>query len=746
MPGSFTFDPPPAPLTGDATLVQVYRLDSANQYSHMPNIQCDSIVYREGAEVPVARFHYVLDDTGVADDWPSQWEQILRLSAIKIEPGHEGDTPEDWERYIVFPDDELVVIGFTPKGKPRLLFDGFAQAPQGNVGDHGQVVQFTASGVAIRLFDEPIHERLERNGDAPETEGVGNRVWVDGHSRFNPKIQGQSRGNCTPDNHNENPDDEDASFPIFLDPLIIPVGEDKPKATFFTLNKIARYLMGAKNGEEEWVENPDFSMVDRVLKGRRPKEGLNYFDPDDPESCDEEDIVIPEWDPTGKEWPKALESLLESQGFAMKFGLDQTADGLPRNYIDLYRKDGSSPYGVKEINYQQHRGDLSPDATNVSSIGIVRDYKDVANAVVVDTALDLVEISVILWPLFQGEDGDQLDTTAISFTMANLKGPGVTAIIRNKYRLWGADECGEGHYSMDGSWTIGDDPFDFAKLWPDKDDLPQYVRRRRPGRGTLVSKDSAGKPRKATLAISRDYAGEVGVLWDGSGTWQEVSGGWDSLPDRLGVYLKMENLERWSLGDSDKDQAKSKVLRVITSLVAPDSTNRRFFLRYTTVIEGDKRAVPLIARRNSSPLKYQRIKYSNTRDDFGNQFVHTSSPYADKATDKGEKVGDGMLIPIRDDRDRVKNFGGQVQRVHESVPLTGPIEIPYTTNAFTVGDQISRVNGRDISFTANLGSEQGEGPRYPYVVSYEWSFSGDRQTTVLQLSDRRGEPKSNGRR
>jgi hypothetical protein len=56
-----------------------------------------------------------------------------------------------------------------------------------------------------------------------------------------------------------------------------------------------------------------------------------------------------------------------------------------------------------------------------------------------------------------------------------------------------------------------------------------------------------------------------------------------------------------------------------------------------------------------------------------------------------------------------------------------------------VGDRIARINGRDISFQTNIGAGQGESPVYPMVVGLTWDFTGGRQATILQLTDRRAE-------
>ena len=120
MPASFDLDPYPAPLAGSAMPVGVYRYDPTlpadERYAVVPNVRCESIQYREGAEPPVARFRYVLDDSAAGSDLPAQFEDLWPLDA---------DGP-----YVVRNDDRIVVLGTTPSGRNRVLFDGFAQVPE----------------------------------------------------------------------------------------------------------------------------------------------------------------------------------------------------------------------------------------------------------------------------------------------------------------------------------------------------------------------------------------------------------------------------------------------------------------------------------------------------------------------------------------------------------------------------------------------------------------------------------------
>jgi hypothetical protein len=227
MPGSFNFDPYPVPLSGNAVPVGVFRYDPAApidlQYAVLPNVQCESIQYREGPEPPVARLSYVLDDSSTSSVYPSQFEELWPLDASGP--------------YVVTNDDRIVVLATTPSGQTRILFDGFAQVPEVDLTPTSQQVSFIAVGVAIRCWDTPIGGRLQRHADDPQNGAV---VSVDLPTRFNP----DGKPNCTPDGSDVNQSDETKRYPVFLDPSL---DRQPDPRTFWTLGKLVRYILGIYN-------------------------------------------------------------------------------------------------------------------------------------------------------------------------------------------------------------------------------------------------------------------------------------------------------------------------------------------------------------------------------------------------------------------------------------------------------------------------------------------------------------------
>jgi len=92
-----------------------------------------------------------------------------------------------------------------------------------------------------------------------------------------------------------------------------------------------------------------------------------------------------------------------------------------------------------------------------------------------------------------------------------------------------------------------------------------------------------------------------------------------------------------------------------------------------------------------------------------------------------------------DDTTDAQGYVDALRLAHEAAKFAGAPEIPRFTLAYRLGDKISGVKGREISFETTIGHEQSEGAKYPTVVGITWSFDGG-QRTSLHLEDRRAEP------
>jgi hypothetical protein len=385
---------------------------------------------------------------------------------------------------------------------------------------------------------------------------------------------------------------------------------------------------------------------------------------------------------------------------------------------------------------------------NLATMHAAFDYHSVANDIFIETALERFEISVILAPGFQPAAGDENNAGA-AFRLTAMDEAGASADQRKKYRYYIADECGDGHWSIANSQWVTNTAFDFTSVFkdPNNNDPEEprtFVHRYRPGKNKLFSKDSLNLPRNARLEVSRNYHGaDPPILWDTvSGTdWQEIDGGWKLLTDRLGIMVTAESVEEWPIGKPPQGgggpwPCPDGKLRGIKGIAKPNASEnayigeKQFWLRLTTVIEGDLGIEVEAERRDASPIKHTIQRRIDAKDHFHYDVIDASS--ALNANGFARQV-------VQDDTDLATAHACQLRSAHEFPPLTAAVTIPMFVTSYQVGDRISQIAGRDVSFQVNAGSEQEEAPSYPFVVGVTWNFEGEKQQTTLQLSDRRAE-------
>jgi hypothetical protein len=734
MSGSIDIDPQ-APLGEQAAPVLVCRYyGSTIAYSPLQNVVCDQIQYSEGSEPPLARFHYLLDVIAAADGYPTQFEDLWPIDAY-------GDG-------VVQADDRIVVVTWPLAGAPdsidvllgrtgsdpqiTVLFDGFAQIPQTDVSPTSQTVNFVAVGVAARCFDLPVGGRLQRDSALPSV--YSPPIQTDLPTRFNPLIsEGATQPNSTTTGNDDNQDTPATAYPVFLDEMLKRTPD--PRASW-TLSGAVRYLMGVWN-DEKWVKNPDFSILDLLLKTRYPKAGTT-FDPNDANTYTDKDITIRDYDATNHTWPAAVAHLLGVHGFGFRWTTDTDDSGFPVNGIRIYRLDPGQQQAPKDLLFQPGGSAIAAGKNTVGSLHLSRDLNGLVNAFSVETPPRRVETSIVLAPGFTPAAGDETAANVTQFSSANLAD--ATTIVRDKYRLWIADETGEGHWNQQTStWSSGD--LNLSPLFPDDDNSKKtYVVRTRPGDNHLITRDAKGKRRRAILHMSRDYAGLTPAVWDGTGTWQPIAPGhsWRILEDRLGILVTAEHPNRWTIGQSTSGATheKSITLDAVTSIANPAAPNTQFFLRLTTVIDDDIMLAAAVPARIASPTTYTRRHRVDARDHFLLETISQTSALC--TTPIGQPNAADVIA--RDDTEKALAHARQLRSAHEMPPLAGSVTIPWLSFAVDVGDRIRQIRGRNVSLRTNTGAEQGEAPTYPRVVSKSWSFSGDQQSTTIQLTDRRGDP------
>jgi hypothetical protein len=264
----------------------------------------------------------------------------------------------------------------------------------------------------------------------------------------------------------------------------------------------ARYVMAVGNIKQTYVQLPTWQSVDQLLDCWEPTNGQT-IDPTDPSSYQTSPIIVRDLTVSGKPWPVALDELIRPHGFAMRFELVSSSAGNPATQLVLWKRDTGDGKRYKDVLLPSPGQGLDPAQVNLSHAHFARDGAEVANQVELETELLHHEASFVLAPGWTPATGDI--SSKASFRIA---GNPAFSSYRNQYRTFVFDETGDGHWDYGASqWQSGTGTDLTKVLGLGNQDPANWVKRRRPGRQTLISKDATGLPLSGTLAVSFDYAG-----------------------------------------------------------------------------------------------------------------------------------------------------------------------------------------------------------------------------------------------
>lgn len=780
--GSFVFTPIGGSLdVGIYDPVVVLRL-SASGYELLPHVRAVSDSTREGPEPGSARCYFVFDDTlSAAIGAPTRIEQVWGYSA-------------NAGRWRVKVDDRIVLAQIVPpppsrppstKPSLRVLFAGFASSPQADLSDGAERVTFTVIGQPVREWDTPLPGAVYRDAHSVDEAGLWNADrrlndydhFTDLPCRFNP----DGLPNATPVDHDSGEDPGGTkSYPVFLDPLVVRTPDVRRP---WTVAMAARYILQVGNPAQRWVRHDEVLwQIDGLLKVRVPTSADGVIDPDDPDSYEWADVLCQDLDVTGKTWPEALHALLAPHGWTFTWRIstgkdasdpaDPDAADRPVWQLDIYRKD--DPPASRTVGLQPAGQVLDTARTNLGRAGLNFDTAHIVNAFVVDTTPVVYETSFVLAPLFHIDVADAAYPTRKRYAR-----PSGSHARRRDYRWFGLDETGDGHWDLTlGKWlevsatTPDSDSVDkfgelleaLAKIfrdpgsvadfaWNDDEIKQRFAVRRRPARRELVTRDTAtGKALSARLQVveASKYPGLVPGPFDpaaldtGGGTLQDIEqGGWDLLPDRLGIVLTCDDPNGWEIGQpKDVIGGVSKIIPgspfpsgkigVVESLANPgyhgSVTTKRFHLILTCVIEGDRGLAAKAGRRVGSPLMRSVTRRDDARDRYRKDVIDPSSVLSEA----------GSQVASRDDTTVASRHAAARRSAHESATLAGTLSVDRLVRSIRIGDAVTAIKGREISLRSVGGAAQLEGPRYPVVVGIDRTFT-PRLSTTFHLQDRRTE-------
>ncbi|HEV3122734.1 MAG TPA: hypothetical protein VGY53_12560 [Isosphaeraceae bacterium] len=703
MPGQVDFVAGSVPLSRPKALVAVFRNFGFGNFVYLPNVIAESVQERFGASPAVALLRYTADQYS-QDGYPVRLDDAIPLDALNPS--------------VVRPDDRIAIVAFDPLGTWRFLFDGFCKVPEAALSPNTERVSFQAIGVAEREWDTPLAGAWFRAGDTPQqTQSADSLTGIP--ARFNP----DGLPNATPDGADATFPGSSFQAPSFLDPLLcrsLGIGRK------WSLSMASRYVMAVGNVKQTYVQLPTWQSVDQLLDSWEPVNGQT-IDPTNPSTYQINQIIIRDFTVTGKPWPAALDELIRPHGFAMRFEVVSSASGGPVTQLVLWKRDTGDGKRYKDVLLPSPGQGLDPAQVNLSHAHFARDGTEVANQVELETDLLHHEASFVLAPGWTPAAADI--SNKASFRIAG--NPSFSSQ-RKEYRAFVFDETGEGHWDYTQSaWKTGTGTDLTKVLGLGSQDPANWVKRRRPGQQTLISRDATGLPLLATLAVSFDYGGPCPGVWNGTGTWRAIKGEWSLLKDRLGIWVSCNDPNAFSVGVTGSEQGRqgSQVLRLVEWIAGTPSV--KIFLRLTCVIDGDQRATAMAPRRAASPSQFVITQHVDAKDRYEVELV---SKWSEFSSSPGWTGATADTFGRDDTSDAVSEAYAR-QAALELPHLAGTLSIPRLSLAYQIGDRIPRIRGRDVSLQTNAAGTGSDPPTYTEIIGRTFRLVDQR--TELLLSDQR---------
>ncbi len=242
---------------------------------------------------------------------------------------------------------------------------------------------------------------------------------------------------------------------------------------------------------------------------------------------------------------------------------------------------------------------------------------------------------------------------------------------------------------------------------------------------STVADDSVAAPgewarrtRRVLDSVTRAFLGKGGgvypeVSFDSGSTWhpmlfQRIT----ALDSEAGVYFGIANLTS-----------------ITPPLMGPLEQNmwwaiidQTFRVRVTGVIESDQR---LISEWPASEYFTPGVQVHSDVVDSSKTFLFITR---DGVTNNLVQPGDDLGDLVADDSDGIAVFAAETSKAHHDRRLTSAPVIPWLETEYGIGDQLGKIQGREIDFGTRIGHDV----RYPAVVGVTYRLK-DRYETELKI-------------
>lgn len=387
--------------------------------------------------------------------------------------------------------------------------------------------------------------------------------------------------------------------------------------------------------------------------------------------------------PRGAFLPSILDRLLSPFGYAWRLELTSDADGnLTKQIVVFKRGEGTE----KELRLQRPDELLDLSKTNVSRLTTAHSIADLANVIKAEGSLQQREVTVELYRGWtEAEDALGLDVLTRD---PLLKAVSEFQSHQNAWRLWVGNEAGDACGTRQTVAPIPAAPLDLTTVF-------DVVAPRRRKVEDCLTKDEEGHRRPAVLEYY-DTGEEI---------WKQVPSEWGYtiLPDQIGVYFS---------GDFPP------------AILYGNGNDAR--LRITGTITGDSRLAHTTDRRSTSPNRRDVTLHLDLSDRFHDRKRQTDGPLASQ-----------ILAPHgsdeRDDATTLEQYAEKVQAVEEAADLRVSILLHGLDFGYEIGDLLTRVNGRNISFNRNSATAAAK--RYMQITGIRYLVEEQRTELLVDIGD-----------
>lgn len=149
-------------------------------------------------------------------------------------------------------------------------------------------------------------------------------------------------------------------------------------------------------------------------------------------------------------------------------------------------------------------------------------------------------------------------------------------------------------------------------------------------------------------------------------------------------------------------------------------------LRITATVRGDERLESTASRQLLSPNLNPIQRFVDLSDRFHRRRIQGTGPY--KSALIAEPYGSDAV----DDSTNLTTFVNALQAIEQGARITSSAEIFGITTAYDIGNLVTAVNGRNISFNRNA---PGQTPLYPQITSIHFDRASQRTTLRIEMFD-----------